>query len=83
MNIVKAQPGYVRWNVGGPDFDSSRSLVNAALASMVHDEITVHGAIGLLSADELRSMLTEMDAAWDVYIEKQRDRMADFQSNWS
>lgn len=80
MNIIKAGASIVRWNVGGVDFDSSRSLVNAVLASKEHDEITVHGAIGLLSVDELRSLLTEMDAAWDIAVEKMTDRARDFDS---
>lgn len=83
MNIVNATPTGCVWNVGGTDFATSRSLVQAAIAAHEHDEITVHGAVGLLSIDELKSLLVAMDDAWDARMEKRRERRDDFSSNWS
>lgn len=83
LNITKSAPSHVTWNLGGVDFHCSRALVNAALIALDHDEVTVHGALALLSRDELRSLLADMDGAWEAHLDKQRERIADFESNWT
>lgn len=80
LHIVDATATYATWHLGGATFSTSRSLVNAAIAALDHDEITVHGAVGLLSRAELRRLLAEMAAAHEAWLDKQRERVADFDS---
>lgn len=83
VRVVKAEPSRVRFSLGGtPDFRANRATVVAELDGRESRERAGHGALGLLTIDELKELLAAMDDADDTRHEKRVDRARQFEENF-
>lgn len=83
--IYKATPSQVEWSMGGSTIKSDRFAIRLALTACAlgNEEMALYGVLGDLDESSLQALKAEMDAAHDVLVEKARDRVADFDSNFS